>query len=212
MEPNTVTSVLHPDSNGNGRGASSPEMADVSLVRRTKAGDVSAFEELFRRYQKRVYNMAYRLVGNESDASELTQEVFVKVFNSIGRLRAEEAFLTWLRTVTVNVCRDFGRRKKPNTESLDATVKFEDGEVSREIADPSIGPEKQLLLDDKQQAIRRAVSTLSPEHRTVIVLHHLEGMDVSEIAKMLDSPIGTVKSRLSRAREELKRKLSHYVD
>jgi RNA polymerase sigma-70 factor (ECF subfamily) len=112
----------------------------------------------------------------------------------------------------VNVCRDFARRRTPKTESLDACVQTGDGEVTRDVADPSIGPEKQLLLGDKQEAVRRAVATLSPEHKTVIVLHHLEGMDVDEIAKMLGSPVGTIKSRLSRGREELRRKLAHYVD
>lgn len=209
MEPDLTTSVVQGDGAKNGRPV---EFVDVDLIRRTKAGDIAAFEDLFHRYQKRVYNIVYRLVGNESDAAELTQEVFVKVHNSIGSLRAEEAFLTWLRTVAVNICRDFGRRRPPPTESLDAEINLDDGQVSREIADPAAGPEKLLLNSDRQRAVRKAVASLAPEHRTVVMLHHLEGLDVAEIAKMLGSPVGTIKSRLSRARDELRRKLVTYVE
>lgn len=205
MEPDRAAGVVND-------GAQDRQMVDVELIRRTKTGDLSAFEELFHRYQKRVFNIVYRLVGNENDAAELTQEVFVKVYNSIARLRAEEAFATWLRTVAVNVCRDFGRRKPPPMESLDAEIQLDDGEVGRDIADSAPGPEKTLLAADRQRAIRRAVASLVPEHREVVMLHHLEGMDVKEIAKLSGSPVGTIKSRLARAREELRRKLIPYVE
>jgi RNA polymerase sigma-70 factor, ECF subfamily len=213
MEPDHTISVLQDSGekrlSHNGKPV---EMVDIELIRRVKTGDTLAFEQLFHHYQKRVYNIVFRLVGNESDASELTQEVFVKVYNSINKLRAEEAFQTLLRTVAVNVCRDFGRRKPAREESLDAAMQLDDGEVTRDIADPSAGPEKLLLNGDRQSAVRKAVASLSPEHRAVIVMHHLEGLDVAEIAKMMSSPVGTIKSRLARAREELRRKLAHYIE
>ncbi|MBI2842259.1 MAG: sigma-70 family RNA polymerase sigma factor [Armatimonadetes bacterium] len=196
-----------------GRSTDGPvELVDVDLVRRTKSGDVKAFEELFNRYHKRVYNIVYRLIPDETDAADLTQDVFVKVFNSIGKLRAEEAFFTWVRMVAVNICRDFIRRKPPRTDSLDAAVQFEEGEVRRELPDTSGGPEEALLDGDRKDVVRRAVKSLSDEHRVVVVLHHLEGLEVAEIAKMLGCPVGTVKSRLARARDDLRRKLGPYVD
>lgn len=213
MEPQHPKSVVQSEKPG----MTSPdgkliEMVDVDLVRRSKAGDVNAFEELFNRYQKRVYNTIYRLISDENDAAELTQEVFIKVYNSIDKLRAEEAFFTWVRTVAINLCRDFIRRRPPRTESLDARVRLDDGEVEKDIPDPVAGPDKLLLTGDRQQAVRRAVASLSDDHRIVIALHHLEGMDLKDIAKMLGCPAGTIKSRLARARDELKRKLAPYVE
>lgn len=188
------------------------ELVDVELIRRAKSGDVQAFEELFNRYNKRVYNLVYRIVVDENDAADLTQDVFVRVYNSLGKLRAEEAFFTWLRTIAINMCRDYIRRRPPRSDSLDARVQLDDGEVDRDPPDPSIGPEKRLLNDDRDRAVMAAVSKLPDSHRMVVVLHHLEGMDVMEISKLLKTPVGTIKSRLGRARDELRRKLSPYVE
>jgi len=212
MEPGGSDSVLqHESSKMILPGEKPVELVDVSLIKRTKAGDLCAFEELFNHFHKRVYNIVRRLVCNEHDAADLTQEVFVKVFNTIGCLKAEEAFFTWLRSVAVNTCRDYMRRRPPRMESLDANLQFDDGEMAWELPTPDAGPEKELLDSERDKAVRRAVASLSDEHRTVVVLHHLEGMDVKEIAKLLGCPVGTVKSRLARAREDLSRKLLPYV-
>jgi len=213
MEPRQPASVVQDEDQAMDRpGGKSVELVDVDLVQRTKSGDIGAFEELFNRYQRRVYNIVYRLVPDENDAADLTQEVFVRVYDSISTLRAEQAFFTWVRTVAVNLCRDFLRRRPPRAESLDANVRTDDGEVERDVADPSAGPERMLLREDRQRAVRRAVASLSDDHRTVVVLHHLEGMDVQEIAKQVGCAVGTVKSRLARARDELRRKLGPWVD
>ncbi|MDO8589206.1 MAG: sigma-70 family RNA polymerase sigma factor [Armatimonadota bacterium] len=189
------------------------EYVDVDLVRRTKTGDVEAFEQLFNRYQKRVYNIVYGMIGNENDAAELAQDVFVRVFDSIATLRAEEAFFTWVRTVAINVCRDHVRRRVPfRVESLDEKMSYDGEDIIREIADPAVGPERLSEQKETERAVHRAIDSLSGEHRTVVVLHHLEGMDVQDIAKALGCPTGTVKSRLARAREELRRKLAGYVE
>jgi RNA polymerase sigma-70 factor, ECF subfamily len=209
MEPEQAKGVVK---NGKPGGDGQVEYVDTDLIRRTRAGDREAFEELFNRYQKRVYNLIYRIIGNESDSSDLTQEVFVRVYNSIGKLRTDEAFFSWVRTVAVNLCRDFIRRRPARTESLDARLETDDGQVERELPDPSAGPERLLLDSDRKRVVDKAVASLSDEHRTVIVLHHLQGMDVQEIARTLDAPVGTIKSRLARARDELRRKLGAYVD
>ncbi len=188
------------------------ELVDVELVRRTKTGDIGAFEELFNRYHKRVYNIVARLIGDENDAADLTQDVFVRVFNSINGLRVEEAFFTWLRAVTTNICRDFLRRKPPRMDSLDATVQLRDGEAEKPLPDPQAGPEKLFLDEDRERTVRKAISSLSYDYRIVVIMHHLEGMDVKDIAKLLGTPIGTIKSRLARARDELRRKLGPFVE
>ena len=213
MEPRHPASVVQHENEEMRRPGEKPvELVDVDLVRRTKSGDVGAFEELFNRYQKRVYNIVYNLVCDENEAADLTQEVFVRVYTSIGNLRVEEAFFTWVRTVAVNLCRDFMRRRPPRAGSLDANLQLDDGEVGRDLPDPSAGPEKTLLGADRQRAVRQAVASLSDDHRAVVVLHHLEGLDVKEIARQLGCAVGTVKSRLARARDELRRKLGPWVD
>jgi RNA polymerase sigma-70 factor, ECF subfamily len=189
------------------------EYVDVDLVRRTKSGDTQAFEELFNRYQKRVYNIVYGMTGNASDAADLTQDVFVRVFDSIGSLRAEEAFFTWLRTIAINICRDHARKRpRMKVESLDEKLSFDGEQLSREIADTSDGPARVFESKDTRKAVHRALDSLSDEHRVAVTLHHIEGMDVRDVAQALGCPVGTIKSRLARAREELKRKLAPYVE
>lgn len=187
---------------------------EAELVRRTRNGDIAAFEELFNTYQKRVYNLVYRMVGDEQDAADLTQDVFIRVFKSMHSLRHDVTFFSWLRTITINICRDFFRKKGRTIkgDSLDETIQLADGEVQREIEDWSSNPELLFQRKDLQGAVHRAVNSLSDDNRTMIVLHHMEGMEVRDIARDLNLPVGTVKSRLSRARDELRRKLAHYVE
>lgn len=189
------------------------EYVDTNLIRETKEGSVEAFRQLFERYHKRVYNMIYRMVGNDQDAADLTQEVFLRVYNSLHLLKSEEAFFTWVRTVAINICRDHFRKvgRTIRTDSLDQTIDLEDGEVQREVVDWSANPERLLEKKDFQESVQRAISSLSEEHRIVVILHHIEGMDVKDIADRLHVPVGTVKSRLARGRDDLKRKLGQYV-
>jgi len=190
-----------------------PGYVDTNLVRETKEGDIAAFQRLFDKYNKRVYNLIYRMVGNEPDAADLTQDVFVRVYNSLHLLKSEEAFFSWVRVVSVNICRDHFRKigRTIKTSSLDEKVTLEDDEVERQVEDWSSNPERLLDKKELRNAVQTAITGLSEEHRSVVILHHIEGMNVKEIAKVLQLPSGTVKSRLARAREELKRKLGHYV-
>jgi len=186
---------------------------DNDLVRRVRNGDASAFEELFNRHQKRVYNIALRVLGDENEAADATQDVFVRAYQSIGKLSSDAAFVTWLKTMTVNLCRDMLRRRaRIRFDSLDATVETEDGQqMQTEVADWSGNPE--ALLDKKQmkETVGRAIDSLSPEFREAVTLFYLDGSEIADIAKIVGAPVGTIKSRLSRARAELKRKLESYV-
>lgn len=189
------------------------EYSANDLVRRVRSGDVGAFESLFNLYQKRVYSITLSMLGDENEAADATQEVFVKAYQGIGRLSSDAAFVTWLKTMTVNLCRDLLRRRtRVRFDSLDAPVETDDGsQLATEIADWSGNPEK--LLDEKQtrEIVARAIGSLSPDYREVVTLFYVDGADVAEIARIVGSPVGTVKSRLSRARVELKRKLEHLV-
>lgn len=206
-------SSIQPEAPARVRVGGLSERTDSELIEESKRGDTSAFEALFNRYQKRVYNLVYRMVGNEQDAADLTQEVFVRVYNSLHTLRSDQALVGWLRTVAVNLARDHFRKsaRTIRADSLDSRIEFDDGEVAREVEDWSGNPERIFDRKDVQEAVRRALNSLSDDHRTVVAMHHIEDMDVKDIAKTLKVPTGTVKSRLARAREELKRKLGHYV-
>jgi RNA polymerase sigma-70 factor (ECF subfamily) len=182
---------------------------DVDLVKRTKNGDTLAFEKLFLTYQKRVYNLAYRMTGNEADAADLTQETFICAYEAITSLKNSAAFSTWLFRIVVNLCKNHRKNGKLECDSLDQMID-EKGEVN--VAAMSESPEIALEKNERDQQIQEALNALTDEHRTVVVLHHLEGVSLVEIANLLNCRVGTVKSRLARAREELKRRLRPYIE
>jgi len=186
---------------------------ETSLVASAREGDQAAFEEIYRRYERRIYNTVFQVVRNEEDAADITQETFIRAFRSLKNLRSDEAFTSWLFRIAINLSRNH-LRSRPHfrIESLDEFATSEDGEQELQVPDTSNDPARSVETREMQGVVRRAVSTLSPAHREVISLHHLEGMRVDDIANILHCSVGTVKSRLSRARDELKRKLRSYVE
>jgi RNA polymerase sigma-70 factor, ECF subfamily len=189
------------------------EIPVTDWVRRAQEGDVRAFEQLFQQYHRGIYNTIYQMTRNDADAADLTQEVFVRAYRALPRLQTPEAFTAWLYRIAVNLSRNWLRdRGRVRVESLE--LPGEDGEDgnTREIADPSGDPSTLVQTQDLQERVQKAVAGLSPDHRAVITMHHLQGMPVEEIARVMDCSIGTVKSRLSRARDNLKRKLAGYVE
>ena len=189
------------------------ELPVADWVRRAQEGDVRAFEQLFQQYHRGIYNTIYQMTRNEADAADLTQEVFVRAYRALPRLQTPEAFSSWLYRIAVNLSRNWLRdRGRVRIESLE--LPGDDGEEgnTREIADPTGDPSVLVQTQDLQERVQKAVAGLSPDHRTVVTLHHLQGMPVEEIARVMGCSIGTVKSRLSRARDHLKRKLAGYVE
>jgi RNA polymerase sigma-70 factor (ECF subfamily) len=186
----------------------------VEAVRRAQAGDLKAFEELFAQYQRGIYNAIYQMVRSESDAADLTQDVFVRAHRALPRLQAPEAFPSWLFRIAVNLSRNFIRDStRVRTESLDRFVdESEEGTGQRDVADRSGDPGVIAQTRDMQERVRLAVESLSQDHRLVVTLHHLQDMPVEEIARVMGCSVGTVKSRLSRARDHLRRKLANLVE
>jgi RNA polymerase sigma-70 factor (ECF subfamily) len=187
---------------------------DAELVAAAKRGDPKAFESLFAKYHARVYNLIYRMVGNEDDAEDLTQETFVRCHRALPSLKAVDFFLPWLWRVATNICRDFARRRaRRQTWSLDSEIVDDEGtKMSREIQDDSSDPPKLLRRSEVADRVQRALDKLSEDRRVVVILHHLEDVPVNEIAEMLGVPVGTVKSRLARARDDMSEMLSDLVD
>lgn len=178
---------------------------DSGLVRKAKQGDIQAFEKLINKHQKRVYNIALRMLQNPEDAYDISQEVFIRVFKSMKEFREEASFSTWIYRIAKNACLDeLRKRKKRNIVSLDENMEFEEGTVKRQIEDEAPGPD--ILYESKElkDIVKLALRHLSNDHRLVIVLRDLQGFSYDEIAKILDCPEGTVKSRINRARKALK--------
>lgn len=182
---------------------------DELLVERAKKGDVAAFEQLIAQYQKSVYNTAFRLTGNHEDASDVAQEAFVKVYTSLPDFRGDSSFKTWLFRIVHNACNDELRKRiRKRTSSLSDIVFNEDGDLSRQIPDPSDGPEQSLDRIETQRVVQQSINELDDEYRIVVVMREIQGLSYNEIADALGINLGTVKSRLNRARHALKEKFS----
>jgi len=190
-------------------------MARSSAVRADQytREELAHYEAIVQRYARHVYNIAYRMAGNEADARDLVQEAFLRVYRALRRVEPDAPLERWLYRIVSNLHIDL-LRKRPRTrvESLDAPVETARGEVSREIADLESSPEAILDREQLDAAIQRALGTLPKELRLVVVLSDIEGLAYEEIATMLRIPLGTVKSRLHRARQALQQRLRPYVE
>ena len=183
-------------------------VSDEELVKRSKLGDAEAFEQLIARHQQKVYNIAYRLMGNPHDAGDLAQEALIKVYKSIGKFRGEASFSTWLYHIISNVCRDEMRKRSRHPVSfLDEPVVTEDGTLEKEVADLRGSPETAFEQKESDAFIQQLISTLNPEYRVVIVMREMMGFTYEEIAGELHISLGTVKSRINRARKYLKERI-----
>jgi RNA polymerase sigma-70 factor (ECF subfamily) len=171
-----------------------PEPQDEELVRRFRDGDQSAFAELMERHERRVFNLAYRMLGRFEEAQEATQEAFLSCFRHLERFRGEAAFSTWLHRIAVNACYDLLRRRQPVTS------------LETEVLDPLPAPDHS---EDVATAtdVQRALLEVPDEFRAVIVMHDVQDLPLQEIADALEIPVGTVKSRLHRGRAALGRAL-----
>ena len=175
------------------------------LVNKAVKGDNSAFEALMEKHMGIIYNIALRMTANQDDAEDMTQEIMIKIFRSLGSFKGNSKFSTWIYRVAVNTCLDELKKKKNKKHlSLDAEISGDDGENQIEIKDDSPSPEKLAEQNELRDMVAAAVKLLSDEHRAVIVLRDIRGMSYSEFAGILGCSDGTVKSRISRARAQLK--------
>lgn len=184
---------------------------DMEIIGRFLAGDDQAFIKLVLRYQNRVHNLCYRLLGDTHEAQDMAQEIFLTVHRSLKNFRGDSLFSTWIFRIATNHCKNrikyLGRRKYYQSSSLDQPREAEDGDIFSEVEDENPDPESCLGSDEIQKVVQEAIATLDEEHRMVIVLRDIQDQSYEEIAEVLGLKVGTVKSRIHRARNELKRKL-----
>jgi len=171
--------------------------SDLELAQKSAAGDTEAFEQIYRRHFRRVYALCLRMLGDPTQAEDLTQDVFVNLFNKIGSFRGESAFTTWLHRMTVNQVLMYFRKASTRSE-----LTTEEGETPVQIVRGTEDPNAMPVVD--RIALQRAIGQLPPGYRTVFVLHDIEGYDHDEIARILEVSEGTSKSQLHKARLKLR--------
>ena len=182
---------------------------DSNLINQAKAGDSKAYDKLLKKYKNSVYNLVIRMVRNSHEAEDLTQEAFIKAFNSLSSFNEEFAFSTWLYKIATNNCIDFFRKRKLQTYSLDKPIQYKDSEIQHEIPDPDLTPEKSIEASERSIIIRDAINNLPEKYRKAIELRHSEEKSYEEISDILRLPLGTVKARIFRAREMLNKALKN---
>ena len=191
--------------------AGSPD-PDATIVRAIQAGDMAAFDQLVVKHKDKLFNMVYWLLGDYQEANDCAQEIFIKVFKSLKKFRFESAFSTWLYRIAINTCKNKLKSSafqwKKRTVPLENPESSEQGNLSYEIRNGSPSPENKLEKKERMMLIQKAVNALPQEQNRVIVLRDIQGLSYQEIADITGLNLGTVKSRLARARMELKNKLN----
>ena len=181
---------------------------EEQLIDLARSGDRGAFTRLVQQCSQQVYNLAYRLSGNQTDAEDLAQEAFLSAYKSIRQFKHDCAFSSWVYRITVNLWKNRVRHEKRRQFfrhfSLDAPAQADAADAQKDLPDAAPGPDKQLESADEQQAAMHALSQLAENERAVLVLGDIEQKSYQEMAELLKCPVGTVRSRLARAREHLR--------
>lgn len=181
--------------------------SEKALVQQAKAGDRNAFAALVSAYESKIYNLALRYLGNREDAMDASQEVFLRVFRFLPGFQEESGFSTWIYRIGVNVCKDMlAKQSKRNEQSIEVEDEEEDRRTL-DIVDCRYSPEQILENAELRTILSTAIASLPEQQREVVVLRDIQGLSYEEIASVLSLESGTVKSRLSRARENLRKKL-----
>ena len=186
------------------------EQSDAEIVRQTLCGNTAAYNGLVLRYQRQVYNLAYRMLGNAEDAGDLVQDTFLRAYSALAKFRQDASFLTWLYKIASNLCIDQLRSRKAKG-ALSLEVELEEG---REPAsdDRNSAPEDRAIREAMQEILHREILNLPEKYRVVVVMRHLQEMSVEEIADALELPTGTVKTHLFRARDMLRGRLRSVLE
>jgi len=186
---------------------------DLATVRRVQAGDVAAFDQLILKYRERLYSIVYNLCSNREDAADLTQETFIKAFSSIKRFKGKSSFYTWLYRIAVNSTLSYLKRNRMrhffSFENINEEIS------SSEIVEAlsiKVKSDKTALINELQEKLNEALQKLSDKHRTVVVLYEIEGLSHHDISNVMECSVGTVRSRLHYAKQQLQAYLKDYLD
>jgi len=184
-----------------------PSEGDQTLVKLALTGDQKAYKSLFEMHRQAIYHIAVKIIRNQEEANDLVQETFIKAFGSLKTYDSHYRFSTWLYKIAANCSIDYLRKKRIDSLSLDKPIETPDGDMQMELPDYSYNPEQELRSKEQRFGIEDAISSLPDKYKEVIILRHKEDRPYEDIAKQLRVPVGTVKARIFRARELLKKKL-----
>lgn len=187
-------------------------ISDLELVRKSQSGEVAAYDELVRRYQERIYATVYHMTSNHEDANDLAQEAFIKGFQALRSFKGDSSFYTWIYRIAVNKTINFLKQRKNRTHMSLNDIDFNaenDPDLVALVSDKT--PRRDMNLSELQEKLNEAMQKLSPVHRLVVTLHDVQGLSHEEIGKIIDCNIGTVRSRLFYARQQLQAYLSDYL-
>jgi RNA polymerase sigma-70 factor (ECF subfamily) len=188
-----------------------PPSEESILVEAARSGDIGAFESLVRRYDRNVFRIAQHITQNREDAEDVVQDAFLKAYQNLGQFQGQSKFYTWLVRIAVNEALMRLRRRRPERMvSIDEDVKTEEDSMPREIADWSPNPEQQYTQAELKDILGKTIQGLPPSFRTVFVLRDVEGLSTEETASALELSVPAVKSRLLRARLQLRERLNKY--
>jgi RNA polymerase sigma-70 factor (ECF subfamily) len=183
------------------------ESEDVLLVRRCLKGEEKAHRQLLSKYRRPVYNLAWRMVGDEEDAKDVTQETFIRAFRALSTYDVNRPFTSWLFRIATNLCIDYLRRRRPNVHSLDGMRGADNEYRTADIEDPTPRPDVRHEMAEQRRMLERMVQGLPPRYKVVILLRHGRELSYNEIAEILNVPVGTVKARIHRAHSLLRSNL-----
>jgi RNA polymerase sigma-70 factor (ECF subfamily) len=179
------------------------------LIERAASGDTAAFEQIMIHSQQRVMAMSWRMLGNEAEARDASQEVFLRVYKYLGRFKQDQDFFAWLYKITVNVCRDLAKKRQHHSDQFTSLVS---GEGEEAYAVPAEGNAEEALLQTQQrELIGRAMASLPDKERASIVLRDIEGLPTDEVARIMKSSATTVRSQISSARKKIKIYCEQYL-
>jgi RNA polymerase sigma-70 factor (ECF subfamily) len=185
---------------------------DWAVVQKVQAGDVAAFDQLVQKYREHLFSVIYNMTSNREDASDLTQDTFIKAFQAIGRFKGKSSFFTWIYRIAINTTMTFlkkrSRRRYISYENIDEEVS--NSEIFERLTAKN-RTEKGALVQELQEKLNDSLQKLSPKHRTVVVLHEIEGLGHAEIAEITQTSVGTVRSRLHYAKQQLQTYLKDYL-
>ena len=189
-----------------------PQTSETLLVRRARQGDLESYDELIRMYQERIYATIYHMTANHEDANDLAQETFIKGFHALKSFKGGSSFYTWIYRIAVNKTINFLKQRRHKTamslDDLDFNAEH-DPDLVAFISEKT--PRREVNLAELQEKLNEALQRLSEPHRLVVTLHDVQGMSHEEIAKIMDCNVGTVRSRLFYARQQLQAHLSDYL-
>ncbi len=185
--------------------------SDHELLDRCRAGDEEAFDDLVRRHQQRAFNVAFQVLRDREDAAEVAQDAFVRIYRSVENFRGDCEFTTWLHQIVVNLARNkhrwWKRRGRQSSVSLDSPVEIADGEKPMQVPASGDAPDVETVKAEFVELLSRRMEELPRKLREVLVLRNVEDLSYEQIAVVLDCSIGTVKSRIARAREALRERM-----